>query len=357
MMFNLVDAQGFSSEVQEVAFAMPTALATDAVCDPNNVFEACPSDTVCFDRDQSGTTKCLAASAPVLSSVEAFYNTVNPAIAITVSGTDVDNDVKTFLVTFVDDQGNDLVVQTDFFGNPITEVELEFNLTQANGSYTGSFSSGWPVEAGVPASVRVTAADLSGLLSDEQVATVGATPMVNAGDACDYNRGLNTCPVNFYCIGPDAFSPDVASVCSEIQAPTVTSASSWWDQATGKFSVWAEGTDADNNTVGLQVQGYNAQNQPVLGTIALAFTSTEAQAGAFKGIIEGTTDVLADTVCTEASNTAIDNCLSTSDDFFACISEGDTAYQTCVTEQRAVINTITYFEVIAWMQLKQRAHQ
>jgi hypothetical protein len=340
----VMDSEGFYSEVLEANLEMPSTLTANAACSAEDVFEVCPANTACMDRENTGNTTCQSATAPAITATTAFYNAMNPALAIEVVGTDAENDVQFFSVTFLDAQGTEIAVSQDFLGNPVTQIDLAFDLVQANGDYTAKFSTPWPAELAVPASVKLVAVDMASLTSAESTATFGMTPMIQAGDACDYARGFNQCPVDYFCIGADIYQPENQAVCAMVKKPVVLSVSHYWNQESAEIALYVDGTDEDLNVYYAKVQGYDANNQAVLAQIEGSFRSIRQADGTFNAFFEFFGEQLSSDFCNGSFDTAFDAC--TDEDFGVCLEQAQAAFNMCQIDQKAVVNTIVKFEVI-----------
>lgn len=190
---SLIDLAGNESNlVSADLMDLPRPGAGD-VCDPEGVLSRCITGASC-DEDSS---VCLADEPPVLTDVTLFR--VGPDIYHAVmTGSDVENDVRSFEHTFVNAEGGDVGAHLDMhagFVDPVTGLAS----FMAQGIVDLTSSPGGGDTPAAATGIRFELVDGAGNQSNSVIAHWVELPNVSAGGSCDPDGFFNRCVDHHTC--------------------------------------------------------------------------------------------------------------------------------------------------------------
>jgi hypothetical protein len=201
-------------------------------CDAQGLRTRCEEGALCAD----GT--CVAGTPPVADLV-LFYGLDNGADRLIVEGTDVDGDVRTILLTLLDeaeipvDLGETTVAELDIAErvDGLTDFSVHFDLDLA----------------GLPeiVAVQVALRDGTGLDSALVRAESAPLPVITVGNACDPALIADACETGAFCDNDSA-------VCVASAPPVLVSATVLQDEP-GAVRAELIGTDAEGDVVSAEL--------------------------------------------------------------------------------------------------------
>ncbi len=193
-------------------------------------------------------------SAPALVTVEAYYNPQTTLFAMRAVGTDPDDDVVGFSLAALDDEG--MVID-----HPFAEMFAFQNIEAGEGDFTGEFV--FPFDSDLQAldiaAVRVAVADAEGQWSDPVDVELGPPPEAEVGAECDVAASFARCPEGSACLDRDG----EGRVCAVATEPVLTGGAFYLDAETRSFGVVAEGDDAEDDVLALDLLFLDAEGDEV----------------------------------------------------------------------------------------------
>ncbi len=242
-------------------------------------------------RGQGAYTLNVApAVAPVLTEASASLDRERRAFALRVSWTDAEGDVIQIGTTFLDAEGNELLLLgEDVFTGYITPADI----TVAGDTYSTeivlNFDQVDNLSLDVNQATQVVAfvVDRAGLESERRALDFTAPPAVANGADCDPFGVLNTCEEGFGCVD-DTPDDDAGPVCRAATAPTVDTISilRGTRQGSDAFSLSVEGADAEDDVAGFRIVFRDAEGNDLLANDPIpprAFVNLDSANGRYVG--------------------------------------------------------------------------
>jgi hypothetical protein len=312
------DEDGTSSVVVTGTVGQPIYLAVDAL-----------SGTA--SQAFTLTGESIEATAPVIEGGTVGLDPVRGGIGVNITGTDPENDIVSYIITFKAADGSDVAALESPIDNEGLADAVTF--TQADGAWTYSLLGYFdPAIAQASVGVEAVFIDSTGLQSEAvQIAAVAPSAEERGAECDDIFAG---CAEIDACV----FNDDGEGLCTEANAPVITAGQAWTNAESNLIGIAVEGTDAESNPAFLRVLPLNAEGAPIdIGQDGVA----EPQGFGFDWLINGEEGAFTGRsvgfylrldVCLAPAQAAFDACAEAGGEQNACIDEANALITTCSSE-------------------------
>ena len=236
------------------------------------------------------TLSVVPATAPEIVSAQAAYNRERNYFGVTISWTDTEGDVVQLGTTFVDAEGNELVLfGEDTFTGFINVTDAE----AVDGVYSTEVAlpleriDGITLDFASVAQVVVHLVDRSGLESERQTLEFTEPAPVASGAECDPFGVLNVCPAGEGCADADPMDM-MPPMCRPATAPTINADATTVHRGTvdgdNLFRISVAGSDAEDDVVGFRIEFLDAEGVDVYAANPLppiAFATVDSADGQY----------------------------------------------------------------------------
>ncbi len=208
----LVDQNGLESEVKVAQIVDQPRAQQGEKCDLSFVDNVCVEGADCFLTD-SGDAECVMMQAPVISSLEAFYNTQTNALGLLVKGQTFGYDVNGFQFSFFTGADEKIPYQSAYSDKSFET--FEYVISDGN-DYTGVVN--WPLDTTMSVydwdHLELRLVDTAGQMSVAAKGNFSEPPLLpfEQKAKCDLNTALNRCTPPELCMIPVASTGIPASV-------------------------------------------------------------------------------------------------------------------------------------------------
>jgi len=288
----------------------------------------------------------VTTEAPVVESLEAFYNPAVPSVGWIARGRDAEGDAARFRLGVIDGDGAAVMLtQESNEFEAALEGEVEFQSAVLNEDGTFEITGSVAFNPGLPALSQLTYAvgDAVGLWGETVTAELRTSDVVRAlGESCDPALALNTCDPATACIDRDG---DAAFTCEVATPPALSAGTATFNAETNGFGFRLNGSDAENDVAQVSFTGFDGDGAEVFfgeaaGAVAGGFARLRQSEGTFEGSAIFT--AFFQGLCFAPAQAQFQECADNGGDEQMCVDAANASLEACNREKAA---TIARFDV------------